>query len=399
MGNPITAFRDRSPAAAMLLLSSLAAACGGSPETPVDAGPAAFAEVAMAEGELVFVAGHEESRPGHVLHRPGRVLRVAPDTFVVVHRGDNEILVFSSDGTLQRTLGGQGAGPAEFTALEDAWSFAGDSIVAWDPALQRLSYWSPGGVLSRSVRVEHEGQPSIAGIFADGSAAMVAVPSHPRLQPGESWYGEADVYVLSPEGTPGDVIAVLPWVVVHAVPSPVGPGSLHTRGFFDPTALLAVHDSVLFFSWGSEVPLRVISRSGTVLWNESGAGAVRPVTPAMVEQWRAERVGAADASQQAALRGVVEALPVPEFVPAHDMLFVADDGRLWARQFPDPGSHTAIWRVYGSGGGVAGSAMLPSAFRPHWADDDEIVGVLTGLHDVEAVVRLRSFRLEPAGGR
>lgn len=65
-------------------------------------------------------------------------------------------LLFASNGTFQRALGGKGAGPGDF---QSATAFAvgpGDSIAVFDPSGSRLSLLTPDGRFTRSIQLPQQ---------------------------------------------------------------------------------------------------------------------------------------------------------------------------------------------------------------------------------------------------
>lgn len=76
---------------------------------------------------------------------------------------------FGRDGSFLWTVGRVGGGPGEFRLIGWVCTFRGDSVVAHDPGLQRITYVSPsGGVIG----VARTGGDAIAGCLEDGSVVV-----------------------------------------------------------------------------------------------------------------------------------------------------------------------------------------------------------------------------------
>jgi hypothetical protein len=345
------------------------------------------------EGTYDFVAGHDDTRAGHVLHRVGRVFPIGNQGIAVVHRGGGEILIFEESGEVRHSLGASGAGPGEFLHLEDAWAIGSDSIAAWDPVLRRLSWWSATGENLGSITIETEGQPHVVGAFRDGSFVVLERPVHARMRPGETWLGRAAALRMDPDGTLSDTIAVLDWEVVHAVQNPLGAGSLYTRGRFDPVPIHATHDSVFYYAWGADFEIAMYSGRGESVGAFRRDAQPRPVTGELVQRWIDDHLSRASEADRPIARRAVESLPTPTHLPAHDMLFVDASGRGWAREFCRTGDDACTWFIFSPDGTLVGRVALPASFRATWADERRILGVVEAENDVEVVAFIRDYRM------
>jgi hypothetical protein len=101
-------------------------------------------------------------------------------TIVIANAGTSELRYHDARGSWLRSVGGQGEGPGEFRTLTNIWRMRGDTLLAWDTRLRRLSFFAPGGefVGSRIFVIAPVRLPSgmsmtnsviFQGVFADGS--------------------------------------------------------------------------------------------------------------------------------------------------------------------------------------------------------------------------------------
>lgn len=96
-------------------------------------------------------------------------LSVSRDSsFVILNRDAPFLWLLSKEGRFVRRMGASGSGPGEFR-MPRAMGRRADSIWVWDPAVARLSVFSPAGMLSRSVALPSTGQ---ATLLADGRVTV-----------------------------------------------------------------------------------------------------------------------------------------------------------------------------------------------------------------------------------
>lgn len=118
----------------------------------------ALAAVAVLPG---IVARHRERTPGSApaFVRYTAVERARSDTSAAltaayamdvdtrgnVYVGDHwTVRIFSPEGRLLRSVGGQGRGPGEFDAIASVAVLPGDSVFVYDAALRRITVFEPG---------------------------------------------------------------------------------------------------------------------------------------------------------------------------------------------------------------------------------------------------------------
>jgi hypothetical protein len=88
--------------------------------------------------------------------------RLAVDSRGIIYIPDNfagRIFVVGSDGRLLRTIGRRGSGPGEFQAVRSVQTLSGDSLLAYDPALGRITVFPP-----ESERAAYTAQITAAGV-------------------------------------------------------------------------------------------------------------------------------------------------------------------------------------------------------------------------------------------
>lgn len=89
----------------------------------------------------------------------GRVTALDVDSrghILIADGSEQEIKILNPDGKLLRSIGRQGKGPGEFSALSDVVVARNDSIYALDSNLQRISVFNPDGNFIRDLSVEND---------------------------------------------------------------------------------------------------------------------------------------------------------------------------------------------------------------------------------------------------
>ena len=80
---------------------------------------------------------------------------------IAVASNEGEILVFRVDGEFLRRLGRSGEGPGEFRFVQDIVSLDGNRILAWDPALDRVTVFERDGRQSIDVSAARLSEPQL----------------------------------------------------------------------------------------------------------------------------------------------------------------------------------------------------------------------------------------------
>lgn len=73
--------------------------------------------------------------------------RLQDDAIAVLNESPPEVRIFQSDGQIERTFGGPGEGPGEFSSVGSLQVLAGDTIIVFDPMAQRFTRFDREGRL------------------------------------------------------------------------------------------------------------------------------------------------------------------------------------------------------------------------------------------------------------
>ncbi len=145
----------RRDSAGITIVESSSAAWSETPDWTVD--PQPFLDLATSgEGEAHEFFGVTDA------------LRLQDGSIAVALGRVGEIRFFSSAGEFLKTVGSRGDGPGEFRRLVALEPFAGDSILAFDAASQRVTVVSPQWEIARLISFQPE-VPSVIRPLGDST--------------------------------------------------------------------------------------------------------------------------------------------------------------------------------------------------------------------------------------
>jgi len=275
-----------------------------------------------------------EGDSGELLE-PGDVVILDDGRVVVSERGsDAHLKVFSRDGTFERRIGRNGAGPGEFRVAYVA--ARGDSVFVHDPDVGRFSEFSL--VDGTFLRSEPSSCCYYGAIRFDGAGAIVlpAMGSGP-----DSLQSRTRTFLRARGGVPGlDTAVVFHRPADERVVWQVGDGK--TMMMLMPVPLtpqpqIAVDAGGGFVTgWSGEYLLRATGdgRDTSVLFG-------RTVTPgavtgeektAIAERMVARMAGRGPGVDAASLRLAFDASKIPDVRPAFATLQVDAAGRTWVQR-------------------------------------------------------------------
>lgn len=348
----------------------------------------ASSSVVLDPEPLLSLGGIDGSGPTQFFNIRG--IHVDPDQDIwVADGGSNEIRIFRPDGTLSKTLGGQGQGPGEFQRIRLLGAFRGDSIAFWDDTNARLAVYDREGELSRTanVGVGNGLPPQPFDIYADGTLLVrvrrEALAS--SLAPGQVLSDSAHFARLDSTGrqrplgsTPG---ARWVWTGRNQIPMP----------FTSNPAFDLDHESLLV---ASESAFRIqLFKNG---WLEEIYGverAEREVTADEVDAYTGLiNQAVPDTMLRVEYLSVLEHPDRPSRLPAYSRIVVSSGGGSWAQVYSANPLDAAVWDVFNEDRVWLGEAETPAGFMIEVIADEKIYGVWRDALGVEHV-RVYSFRI------
>lgn len=317
--------------------------------------------------------------------------RYADGRVVVGDRDARQIRIFDATGTFLRVWGREGEGPGEFRHLSRVLPYRGDSILAWDTGLKRVTVFDSAGGVGRTQRVDlemiraGEGSRSFGlaerlwGALEDGSLTFVPMTIR-RYEVGEKLAFERPVVRVSATGDRVEVVA--PGVVAEA------------GGLSNPLPRMeavATAGDRLYIGAGEGFVVEVRSATGEVERIVRVEGAASPVDDelrrAYIDYYRDQQRRVFNRPAAEVERDLAE-LQMPLTKPPYSALLVDALGHLWVEEYrhrSDP--RPATWRVFAHNGRWLGTVRLPPEFVVQEIGVDYVLGVRTdelGVQTVEA---------------
>jgi hypothetical protein len=405
----VTAAGRWTIAAMAVAAIALAAACGGG------AGGAASATVrdsagvrivesrgpAWREGrgwrlsaEPVLSIGAVDADPEYQMFGVRTVTRLGDGTIVVANSGSQEIRWYDPRGRFLRSAGGEGSGPGEFTALVWLAALPGDSVVAFDDRLRRLSLFAPDGRFVRSARPQAEGKPGMdfpVFLAAMGDGSLLAfgrvldlrgMSEGPLVAPMVLYRFTVDGELLDSLG------AFHGWetrVVMRRSAGSVAM-SIGSQPFARNTTMTGWGDRYVVGT-PTSYELAVYRADGSPLAIVRLLRDNAAVTAADIEAYKGLMLeNIEDENARRARRQELDAYDYPAQAPAFGSVILLDTrGDLWVPEFSLRIEQGMAWRVFGPDYRLLGTVNTPPRFAPRYIGDDLVLGVWRDELDVEYV--------------
>ena len=280
---------------------------------------------------------------------------------------EGEILVFGVDGGFRRRLGRRGEGPGEFQFIQDIVRLDDNRILAWDPALDRVTVFEPDGRLDFTC-TPHWAKSKQAGVgfvgaFGDGTFVLEDMTHRVLLESAaEGFRSDTIPYLLFDQS--GELAGTLEKFVRRQRYYDATTG--YQSYLFESSVLSTIVGDKL---WVGENDMIVIQRSDSTGAQHSPLTLDRDprrVTELDIEAgWRAwaeqmvaqqEQMvvqlsasfgaGAAAAMQQRAEEDMARAraaIEPAEFLPAYKSIIVGGDRALWLEDYLHPTETITRW--------------------------------------------------------
>lgn len=323
-------------------------------------------------------------------------LTVAPDGRILVSdRIAQEIRVYDASGSWERTLGGQGEGPGEFSSAPRFAGVARDTVYAFDGRARRVTPYHLDGGHGPTVSMvsTHVERPLIVLRRADGSYMLQSywIPAEsvesqqPRL--------DHDSVAITAAGSDGawtdSLTRLADFSRARLVrPRPDGTVSVvQANTPYSARAFLLVDGAAVTLAHSSAFDFTTYAPNGTLAAKLRVSGVQHPATQADIrrrqEDQLREELGE-DVPESARLLNV-------EFAPEKLQAFVAalysETGDLWVALQDFDELDGTRWLVFASDGSLRGSVHTPETFALRYITDEYIVGFVMDEFDVPYIRR------------
>jgi len=329
--------------------------------------------------------GEVEWDAAYQLFQVGGVVRLEDGRIVVANGGTNELRFYDADGRYLQSAGRGGGGPGEFEGLGQI-AVVGDSVVAYDWSLNRISVFDLAGRFVRSALVTWSSQahPAAAGAFGDGRWLFTTSFTFAPSRISTAVRDTAPFVVLDAEGALLDSIGMFPSVEYfvmgderQARAASLPFGKMTRYAVIGRHAYIGPTDRYEILRYTADAELDLIVRKER---------RRLPVTPQDVDDIKQEELeDAADGSWRQTLERMFLDMPIPSTMPAFDRLQVDAAGNLWVLEYRRPADKQPTWTVFADDGHVLGTVDTPPGLEIFEIGNDYVLGVWRDEMEVEHV--------------
>ncbi len=320
------------------------------------------------------------------------VLRLADGRLIVAEGSTAELRVYTDSGRYIRSIGRRGEGPGEFIGLGLVRSYRGDSLLAYDYQLRRISIFDRDGHFGRGVNLHPPDgtYPDIEGATVDGGFIGLSSEFPSGAIKSGTVRTPMHLFRFGPEGELVDTLGAFPGYETGIYNETNG--NNHMRISFTipfghqasvvarPTeTLVGANDSYEIRSYDAQGDIRRILRRET---------APVPVTQQMIDAVNAEEDAQnpkSDPASRARVAKVRAVIVYPRTLPAFQDFHVDDGGYLWVRSFNAPGDTIPRFTVFDSTGQMLGDVQSPRHFEVTGIGAAWLVGIWKDENEVQHV--------------
>jgi hypothetical protein len=271
------------------------------------------------------------------------------------------IVIIDQEGALIRSFGRSGDGPGEFRRVAWVQEVAGDSLLVYDPVLNRGSMFSSEGLHGRTITLEPRGganrPPAILGVFDDGELlGGEQVPAPPpeggsgivRPEMIISLHNRDGAFLDSLGIVPGNERAIADGVLIGSLP------------LLRSTSIV-MDGSAFHMATGERWEVESRDRGGVLVRTVGDGSEPGPVTQEIIES-----------------AGVPEPLIalLPTHLPAVGSIISDRHRRVWMGPHVMASQQESVsWTVFGVNGELISQVEMPSGFRPLDVGTSTAIGI------------------------
>lgn len=341
-------------------------------------GPLLGSERWVVDSIPLLQVGERQAGGAYDLFQVGAALRLKGGGLVMANGGSRELRFFDARGGHLRSVGGRGAGPGEFQNLTWLRRYRGDSLLAYDSRLRRLTVFDADGSFGRVLALgSRDGVQLPLGALEDGSIVGLRVTPPQGDLTGIIRRAEI-LYRLSPAGEVLDSLSSFAGREMFAnrrggdlafVPIP------HAR-----FTSYATHEAVIFAGTNDTYEIMVLSASGDLEMRLRRPVDPEPATAAdgnALIEYQLSQID--DSTLRERQRRVLDGLPTADAKPAYAGILADRAGYLWVQRYDALSEAPPTYDVFSPAGAWHTTVVLPTGVRPldigqdylvaHWTDD------------------------------
>jgi hypothetical protein len=327
---------------------------------------------------------------------PVDALRLPNGTLVVADKGSASLHWYDSQGNHVVAIGGRGGGPGEFESLNWISGWRGDSVVAYDGRLMRISVFDAQGEFHRVIsgsQISHLSNYGLLGMIDDQTALAfgLSTPEARQSQAGlQRW--RRDLTLIDLVTGAQHELQVFAETVYYGHEYPSNPGYyLAIPVPFEPLAEYGAGSGILVAGQTSAFDLSAYSAGGKQLWNVSVAvpptratSSHRRWAQGTLEGWvNSPVVRSTIRSARGKMhygeylpafgRRAWERRPKPSY-PGVVSILIDEKQNVWLLKYDHEETKSRSWLVLSSEGRWIGTVKMPAHFEPFSIGADYILG-------------------------
>lgn len=336
----------------------------------------------------VLAIGVLEGPEAYQMYRVGGVLQLEDGRIVVSNGGTQQVRYYDRSGLIVHEVGSEGEGPGEFRGLGSLMRFRGDSLLAFDRQLRRVTVLDGQGRVSRTFPVEAGGTgfPMAIGWLEPGGLASI-VWRFGMDEEFETGY-RRDPLEVSTYDAEGRHLATLGTWPGMETRMEIGESFMRTMAVpFGRASFAATSSDHVYVGTSDRWRIEVRDASGALTGLIRRSRPLDPVEPSHREAFREEYLARAnDEEARQRLAADLTSVKWQETFPAFSALTVDALGDLWVGAADRPGEDGRTWTVFDPEGRLLGDVTLPADLTVHDVGTDYVAGVYRDELEVEFVL-------------
>lgn len=343
--------------------------------------------IALAE-EPEFDIGPREDGPEFISLISA--VRLTDGRIAAVGWAMTEMHLFDDGGHWLRTVGRQGSGPGEFEALGSLFRGPGDTLVTFEPGVNRIQRWTPDGdFLSLRMLISAGGRPraSFRGVFSDGSLLVSTALPEPGAGDEHTLRDRLTLIRVSSDGAEWDSLVSFPGAPLLRRPD--NPSWNWGSLLFAPVPSTDQEGDLIAMTPGDQFEIVLRDIAGRVTRIVRRADVPRAISSTEYDAALAAWSESPSVEQRERLLAAMRRTQPYRVRPAISRVQLTTDGGLWAEQGSPLLGERIRATLFDPEGRWVGDVTLPEGARVHQVDAD---GVLLSMQDENGFHHLRFHR-------
>ena len=320
------------------------------------------------------------------LNRANAVLLQGSGALVVINAGNRELCFYDAAGAFVKKAGRRGAGPGEFEEMYWASVYRGDSIAITDRLQNRITIFGPRGDRGREfvvLKPDTLGSQTLSVPLSNGEFLLGFSEIRTAAPRPDAAVFHQQIVRASPTGANGPRVARLASSEHFIQKADVGSGVAYWSLAFGRMFSVSPSSVGFLHGDGSDGLIREYDAAGQVRTQHSTGLSRRPVTPAMINDFRKSTLETTPPARRAVIEKMLDEMPYPRELPAYARVLSDPNGPVWVQTYPD--SSGAYWVRLNPANASAAAFQFPSRFSLHAVRGDRACGIGRDADDLQTV--------------